>query len=72
MSNASLQDDALSPQQEKRSKKLRDAVIQDVKSLSLNPARIESLVEQLYDINKRLIGYEGRLLAACRRLWRAP
>ncbi len=57
-----LADDVLSPQQEKRSKKLRDAVIQDVKSLSLNPARIESLVEQLYDINKRLIGYEGRLL----------
>ncbi|MFT4079214.1 RNA polymerase sigma factor RpoD [Rhodomicrobium lacus] len=57
-----LADDALSPQQEKRSRKLRDAVIQDVKSLSLNPARIESLVEQLYDINKRLIGYEGRLL----------
>ncbi len=57
-----LQDDSLTPQQEKRSKKLRDAVIQDVKSLSLNPARIESLVEQLYDINKRLIGYEGRLL----------
>ncbi len=57
-----FQDDSLSPQQEKRSRKLRDAVIQDVKSLSLNPARIESLVEQLYDINKRLIGYEGRLL----------
>jgi len=57
-----LQDDALSPHQEKRSKKLRDAVIIDVKSLSLNPARIEALVEQLYDINKRLIGYEGRLL----------
>ncbi|MGO9172087.1 MAG: RNA polymerase sigma factor RpoD [Rhodomicrobium sp.] len=57
-----LADDVLSPQQEKRSKKLRDAVIIDVKSLSLNPARIEALVEQLYDINKRLIGYEGRLL----------
>ena len=57
-----LQDDSLSPQQERRSRKLRDAVIQDVKSLSLNPARIESLVEQLYDINKRLIGYEGRIL----------
>ncbi len=57
-----LADDTLSPQQEKRSKKLRDAVVQDVKSLSLNPARIESLVEQLYDINKRLISYEGRLL----------
>ena len=38
-----LQDDSLSPQQEKRSRKLRDAVIQDVKSLSLNPARIEFL-----------------------------
>jgi RNA polymerase primary sigma factor len=57
-----FQDDALSPQQEKRSKKLHDAVIQNVKSLSLNPARIEALIEQLYDINKRLIGYEGRLL----------
>jgi RNA polymerase primary sigma factor len=33
-----------------------------VKSLSLNRTRIESLVEQLYDINKRLIGYEGSLL----------
>jgi RNA polymerase primary sigma factor len=57
-----LADDQLSPHQEKRSKKLRDAVIQDVKSLSLNPQRIEALVEQLYDINKRLIGYEGKLL----------
>jgi RNA polymerase primary sigma factor len=57
-----LQDDARSPQQKKRSKNLRDAVIQDVKSLSLNPRRIEALVEQLYDINKRLTGYEGRLL----------
>ncbi len=25
-------------------------------------ARIDSLVEQLYDINKRLVGYEGRLM----------
>jgi hypothetical protein len=32
-----------------------------VKSLSLNNARIEALVEQLYDINKRLNG----LKAAC-------
>jgi hypothetical protein len=33
-----------------------------VKSLRLNQARIDSLVEQLYDINKRLVGYEGRLM----------
>ncbi|MHA6297511.1 RNA polymerase sigma factor RpoD [Devosia sp. CAU 1758] len=41
---------------------LRAEVITDVKSLSLNNGRIESLVEQLYDINKRLVRLEGRLL----------
>jgi RNA polymerase primary sigma factor len=41
---------------------LRGEVITDVKSLSLNNSRIESLVEQLYDINKRLMRLEGRLL----------
>ena len=41
---------------------LRGEVIADVKSLSLNQSRIESLVEQLYDINKRLVRFEGRLL----------
>ncbi len=40
----------------------RSEVIADVKSLSLNSSRIESLVEQLYDINKRLVRLEGRLL----------
>ena len=34
----------------------------EVKSLRLNQARIDALVEQLYDINKRLVGYEGRLM----------
>ena len=33
-----------------------------MKSLRLNQARIDSLVEQLYDINKRLVGLEGRLM----------
>ncbi len=42
--------------------KLREEIIVDVKSLSLNNNRIESLVEQLYSINKRLIGFEGRLM----------
>ena len=32
-----------------------------MKSLRLNQQRIDALVEQLYDINKRLVGYEGRL-----------
>jgi RNA polymerase primary sigma factor len=42
--------------------KLRDDIIKDVKSLSLNNNRIESLVEQLYAINKRLVSLEGRLM----------
>ncbi|GAB5374560.1 MAG: RNA polymerase sigma factor RpoD [Acuticoccus sp.] len=52
----------LSPTQQRRYKKLREDVVTSVKSLLLNPQRIESLVEQLYDINKRLIGAEGRLM----------
>jgi RNA polymerase primary sigma factor len=46
----------------KKLEALRSEVITDVKSLSLNQGRIESLVEQLYDINKRLVRFEGRLL----------
>jgi RNA polymerase primary sigma factor len=57
-----LADDELTPAQEKRYKKLKTEIIAEVKSLSLNSARIEALVEQLYDINKRLMGFEGRLL----------
>jgi RNA polymerase primary sigma factor len=45
----------LSPAQERRYKELKDALITAVKSLSLNQNRIDSLVEQLYDINKRLV-----------------
>ncbi len=52
----------LSPSQERRYKQLKEELIKAVKSLSLNQARIESLVEQLYDINKRLVQNEGKLL----------
>ena len=52
----------LSPSQERRYKELKEQLITAVKSLSLNNARIEALVEQLYDINKRLVQNEGRLL----------
>jgi RNA polymerase primary sigma factor len=52
----------LSTSQERRYKELKDQLIKAVKSLSLNQNRIESLVEQLYDINKRLVQNEGKLL----------
>ncbi|HYY84948.1 MAG TPA: RNA polymerase sigma factor region1.1 domain-containing protein, partial [Beijerinckiaceae bacterium] len=57
-----LQNKQLTPAQERKYKKLKDDIVKDVKSLSLNGNRIEALVEQLYDINKRLISHEGRLM----------
>ena len=52
----------LSTGQERRYKELKDQLITAVKSLSLNQNRVDSLVEQLYDISKRLMQNEGRLL----------
>ena len=57
-----LANTTLSPAQERKYKKLKEEIVVDVKSLSLNQNRIDALVEQLYDINKRLIGLEGRLM----------
>jgi RNA polymerase primary sigma factor len=57
-----LHSTSLSPAQERKYKKLKEEIITEVKSLRLNQARIDSLVEQLYDINKRLVSNEGRLM----------
>ena len=57
-----LKSGALTPSQERKYKKLKNDIISEVKSLRLNQARIDALVEQLYDINKRLVSYEGRLM----------
>ncbi|MFT0859777.1 RNA polymerase sigma factor RpoD [Ancylobacter sp. G4_0304] len=57
-----LKNETLTPSQDRKYKKLKDDLIVDVKSLSLNQARIDNLVEQLYDINKRLVSLEGRLM----------
>ncbi|MET3924495.1 RNA polymerase sigma factor RpoD [Devosia sp. 2618] len=53
---------AVSDADRRKIESFRVEVIADVKSLSLNNGRIENLVEQLYDINKRLVKLEGRLL----------
>ncbi|HEY1415030.1 MAG TPA: RNA polymerase sigma factor region1.1 domain-containing protein, partial [Caulobacteraceae bacterium] len=39
-------------------------IVHHLKTLKLNNNRIEALVDQLYAINKRLMGLEGRLLRA--------
>jgi RNA polymerase primary sigma factor len=52
----------LSPGQERKCKALQEQIVGEVKSLRLNQARIEALVAQLYDVNARLVGHEGRLM----------
>ena len=57
-----LKNENLTPAQERKYKSLKKDIVANVKSLSLNQNRIDALVEQLYDINRRLIGLETRLL----------
>jgi RNA polymerase primary sigma factor len=52
----------LSDDERKQYETLSSLIIQHLKTLKLNNNRIEALVEQLYAINKRLMGLEGRLL----------
>ncbi|WP_416358362.1 RNA polymerase sigma factor RpoD [Aureimonas phyllosphaerae] len=52
----------LSSSQERSYRKLKEDLVAAVKGLSLNQNRIDALVAQLYDINKRLVGNEGKLL----------
>ena len=56
-----LKNETLTPAQERKYKALKKEIVADVKSLSLNQNRIDALVEQLYDINKRLLGLETKL-----------
>ncbi|MBY0611889.1 MAG: RNA polymerase sigma factor RpoD [Beijerinckiaceae bacterium] len=57
-----LKNETLSPAQDRKYRKLKEDIIIDVKSLSLNNNRIEALVEQLYAINKQLISLEGKFM----------
>ena len=66
-----LQNESLSPAQERKYKKIKEELVTEVKSLRLNQARIDALVEQLYDINKRLVSLRGPPDAARRKPRRA-
>jgi RNA polymerase primary sigma factor len=57
-----LKGEDLSAKDRKTHDTLSAAISGRLKTLKLNNNRIEALVEQLYAINKRLIGLEGRLL----------
>jgi RNA polymerase primary sigma factor len=47
---------------QRRHNKLRLESIELLKRVRLNGTRIEQLVEQIYELNRRLVGEEGRLL----------
>ncbi|RDD62728.1 RNA polymerase sigma factor RpoD [Ferruginivarius sediminum] len=56
------------PQQtEKRYEKLKAELVEHVKTVRFNNARLEQLVEQLYTLNKSLITLEGKLLRMAER-----
>src|SRR4051812_26462652 len=47
---------------ERRYQKCKDEIIELLKQVRFNNTRLEHLVEQLYDLNRRLVTEEGRLL----------
>jgi len=59
---ARLKGEILTAKDQKAYETLTEAISERLKTMKLNNNRIEALVEQLYAINKRLIGMEGRLL----------
>lgn len=59
---AKLKGEDLSAADRKAYETATQTIVQHLKTLKLNNNRIEALVEQLYAINKRLMGLEGRLL----------
>ncbi len=52
----------LSTAQNRRYGKLQDELVQLMEQVRLNNARIETLVDELYGLNRRLTNYEGKLL----------
>ena len=57
-----LKGETLSAKDQKAYETLTTTISGRLKTMKLNNNRIEALVEQLYAINKRLMGLEGRLL----------
>ncbi|MGZ3304969.1 MAG: RNA polymerase sigma factor RpoD [Asticcacaulis sp.] len=62
MLTAKLEGSPLDPADRAAYDEVTATITRHLKTLKLNNQRIEALVEQLYAINKRLIGLEGRLL----------
>jgi RNA polymerase primary sigma factor len=59
---ALLEGRAFNPIQEKVYQKAKAELVEMMERVRLNNARIDQLVEQLYDFNRRLVGAEGKLM----------
>ncbi len=57
-----LKGKSLAAPQTERYEQTQVTIIEELKKLKLNNARIESLVEQLYAINRKLLSLEGKLM----------
>ena len=65
--DAAIRNEKVSPSVERRFNKLRSELVVLVEGVHLNNNRIEALVDQLYGINRRLMGVEGKLLRLAER-----
>nr|WP_321440045.1 RNA polymerase sigma factor RpoD [uncultured Hyphomonas sp.] len=52
----------LTPKSQGEYDELSNNIVENLKTIHINNARIEALVEQLYAINKKLMGLEGKLM----------
>lgn len=61
--HASIQkNEEITPQSEKKYLKTKEELVDLVRTVRLNNHRLEQLVQQLYTLNRRLVGIEGRIL----------
>jgi RNA polymerase primary sigma factor len=51
-----------SPQADKKFEKTKEELVELVRTVHLNNNRIEQLVQQLYTLNRRMVGIEGRII----------
>jgi RNA polymerase primary sigma factor len=59
---AMQKNEEVSPQADKKFDKTKEELVELVRTVRLNNHRIEQLVQQLYTLNRRLVGIEGRIL----------
>jgi RNA polymerase primary sigma factor len=59
---ATQKGEAPSPQSDKKFDKTKEELVDLVRTVRLNNNRLEQLVQQLYTLNRRLVGIEGRIL----------